>query len=236
MEDELHVVVGCVGTGTLHWAAKLNLAWTEACASAKVAVNRPPAAWLQQHRLQLRLALIPASLWDLPDLAPAKDLATFVPALHKALANLMAEDMRRREQLRPQGVALRRDPRPDAVDRLGADRQLSPAELMALDALRSAGGVGRGPSAVGGAAGVSAAMRRRHNVASRGALGPWLRGQLDSRVLRRIDVAREGEPTAALLVLWEVRSGRVYPRTFTTVSVKGSVLFHGAEPCGQGGC
>ena len=67
---------------------------------------------------------------------------------------------------------------------------------------------------------MSVAMCQRHNAASQGAPGPWLQAQLDSQVLRRIEVARQGEPTAALLVLWEVRTGRVFPSTATTVSVK----------------
>ena len=103
-EDDVHVVSGCWATGTGDWLALVAETWQAAASSTKVMAPLPPAGWLQQHRLQLMAALVPASLTSMLQV-PVGDACRMLRRLHFLLAEAVAERLRRREVLQAEAAS-----------------------------------------------------------------------------------------------------------------------------------
>ena len=130
LEDDLHVLLGCPGTGSADWAIGLREVW-QSVASSTAPAAAPPSDWIAQHRLPLVAALIPSSL---SEILPAVVAPTFARRLHRALAIRTAHFLWRREALRYQAAP---SDAPAAPLRrrciLPPERQLSPGTLRRLE-------------------------------------------------------------------------------------------------------
>ena len=90
LEDELHVLSGCSGTGSLDWAASFMELWAAAALHCHLLLPPPPSAWVASHRIPLAAALLPdSSLWHHP--LPPSDAQRFLHRLHHLLAERLAE-------------------------------------------------------------------------------------------------------------------------------------------------
>ena len=98
VEDDAHVLAGCVATGAAPSVPMLQEAWLAASTASKVPAPPPPTPWLEAHQLPLIAALIPLSTLQHHPL-PEQDSRRFLAALHVALAERTAEVLRRRGEL-----------------------------------------------------------------------------------------------------------------------------------------
>ena len=138
-EDDLHAVAGCNATGSADWLENLTEAWQEAALACRLDVPPPDVGWLEPLRFPLLAALIPAALrTSLP--LPSGDAARFLSRLHRTLAQVTAERLRRRQELLT--VLARSSPQPGAPlvsvrsCPLPPERQLSVADLRRLEVER----------------------------------------------------------------------------------------------------
>jgi hypothetical protein len=211
-EDDAHALVGCPETGAADWLPQYARCWSRACREHTVGAVILPEAWLQRHRLLLAVALIPADLVEHVDTVPLAKRPGLAAAFHLHLAERLAEVLRRREEIgRPR--------RGGDVERAVAaparpfpawgvpERQLSAADLRRLERAPPPPPVPPPP------------LRRQRNAAEQAqrraaeqGLAAWLRQHPH---LGRCTIEL-GEPSPALLLLWEVDHGRPYPSDATT--------------------
>jgi ribonuclease HI len=141
-EDDEHILAGCPATGTADWRLVVDEAWRGAAQAAALPAGLPPDRVLQEVHIMLLGALIPQSAvtgWGLP----AGQALQFLAALHRGLAEAVAERLRRRGEL----LAATGDPgqeesqlpgqlgveRPDQLPR---ERRLSVADLRNVETRR----------------------------------------------------------------------------------------------------
>ena len=138
-EDDRHAVVGCSATGSADWLANFTEAWQEASKACCVEVPLPGVDWLESLCFPLLAALIPASLVVRLPLSPSNAVC-FLSRLHRSLAQITAERLRRRQDLI---TSIAMPPSPSSalpiVPRtcpLPPERQLSVADLRQLEVQR----------------------------------------------------------------------------------------------------
>ena len=140
-EDDLHAVAGCPITGSADWEANLTEAWQAAAVACNVTVPLPTMDWLQPLRFQLLAALIPTSL--APNLPlSAGNVSRFLTRLHRELAKVTAEMLRRRQEMMstmaPTAVPSLPAPCASRPCPLPSERQLSVTDLRRLEVQRRA--------------------------------------------------------------------------------------------------
>jgi hypothetical protein len=140
VEDDAHVLYGCSATGTVDWLNLLREVWAATARTTHLEVPLPDMGWCEIHRPRLFAALIPSSIKSLLSLSPS-DTTRFLGRLHLNLAGMVAERLRRREELMEAQRAILPTPSPTPVAplasfTLSADRQLSASTLRALEVQR----------------------------------------------------------------------------------------------------
>ena len=132
------MVSGCSSTGLAHWVAMVKEEWARVAADLSVSLEPPPSPWLEQHHLSLLAAVLPASLLSFVPL-PAASQSSFLQKFQARLAAVVAEWLRRREELIASAPLIQGPPpsrqRPEV---LPPERRLSPAELCHLESQRRA--------------------------------------------------------------------------------------------------
>ena len=209
-EDDAHIVCGCPGTGSVNWLAMFKEVWALVSGELSVSLDPPPDPWLDQFRIPLLAALLPA---ELATYAP-QSIAVQVPflrKLHRRLAGDLAERLRRREVL----IALSAPVAPPAAPgpalpptaSLPPERLLTTQELCRLESERRSTQATPSPSVVTVSSPVippSGEARRR-----------WLRRRLE--VLLREDTMpcckEAAVPTMTLLALFETVTGELFSDT-----------------------
>ena len=211
-EDDAHALTGCPETGAADWVPQYARCWDRACREQGVEAVPLPEAWLQRHRLLLAVALIPANLEEHLGAVPLAKHPGLAATFHLRLAERLAEILRRREEIgRP-----RRGGDPERAVVAPArpfpawgvpERQLSAADLRRLE---------RAPPPPPA---VPPPMRRHRSAAEQAqrrtaeqGLAAWLR---QHQHIGRCSIEM-GEPSAALLLLWEGDHGRPYPSDATS--------------------
>ena len=146
-DDDEHVLTGCSATGSLDWVDSVREVWRAVASEVRADLGPPPEAWLLQHCFLLRAAMIPADVvaaCGVPEVVAPR----FLVLLHRALAELTAESLRRREELRqtaasPSGTSSLVDPEHDVMralenPSLPVERQLSVQDLRQAERARRA--------------------------------------------------------------------------------------------------
>ena len=209
-EDDLHAVAGCSATGSAEWETNLAEAWQAAAIACSLTLPMPTSAWLQLHRFPLLAALIPTSLAPNLQLSAA-NVSRFLTRLHRQLAQVTAERLRRRQELM---FSLTPSAAPSLPVHhtvnscpLPTERQLSVADLRRLEIQR------RTSQAVSDALPV-APIALTAPIAGE-ARRSWLRAQL-VRLLNEdtvvCDVA-DGSVAPCLLELFERVTGEMFTMT-----------------------
>ena len=142
LEDDAHAVAGCPSTGSEDWMANLEEAWHGAASACNLDVPLPPPDWLAAHRLPLLAALIPVPLTRSLPLSTG-DGSRFLARLHRSLAQVTAEVLRRRQEILFAGPAPVPDTSLPAASLLRQcplppERQLSVPALRSLEVARRA--------------------------------------------------------------------------------------------------
>ena len=218
IEDDVHVLSGCPATGSADWDASLREVWAATSASTNVQASPPPADWLAAYHLPLLAALIPtSSTWHLQ--LDVGESSRFRARLHFALAERLAETMRRRGELMafaqsanampPHGPSLSREASSSSTVPglrrpcpLPPERRLSVSELRFLETQRRQ--IQPPPSVPSSTAPSSGKLRRQ-----------WLRDRL-VRLLQDDMVpcpAASGVSASALLALFERITSEPYTQT-----------------------
>jgi hypothetical protein len=211
VEDDLHVVGGCPGTGSIDAVRIVGALWLQVAHAKRAQVTPLPELWISEHLRQLAAALIPTAVRAF---MPQVDL-WMVPVLlrdfHQKLAERLAEVMRRRETI--VGLALQATGRPlppraafvpPPEDQA---RQLTVPELRAAEN-RSAGAAPPPAPKISKAA---LAVKQKEVGLD---LPAWIK---QHRFLRAVPVA-QGEASVALMLLWETDHGQMYPSKVVSVS------------------
>ena len=213
VEDDAHALTGCPATGAADWQRQYQQCWTRAGREHKVDTDPLPDVWLQQYRLLLAVALIPEDLFVHAARVPLARRPALAATFHLLLAERLAETLRRREELgRPHraGQPAPADAAPPArpYPAWGVpERQLSAADLRRLE--QAPPPPREAPQPLQRRRGTEESAERR---AAEQGLAVWLRQHPH---IGRCPVEM-GEPSPALLLLWEADHGRPYPSDATT--------------------
>ena len=218
VEDDVHVLVGCPATGSDGWLGAFLQAWVAAGAAAEVRVRKPPEAWVQDRRVMLMAALIPVGLRQYAGSMGEGEWLRLARGLHEALAVRLADVMQRRGRLMAAAMAVRQADNstreaaapPRGRAGFGEARRLPVAELVAIERTQ-----GRGVLPGQAPARVEAEVRREQAAANAGML-TWLRDRVRHLPREDGDPGARGEPTVALLLLWEADHDRGFPSAATS--------------------
>ena len=210
-EDDAHAVAGCPGTGAADWLAQFAQCWARVGRDQGVVLPALSEAWLREHRLPLAVALIPLDIVDHLRALPCNKVKAVAVAFHLSLVERLAEVLRRREELslqRRTAAAAQAGQEPARAARPfpawgTPERQLPVAELCRLQ---------REPPPPQAIAPPQPPHPRnpREQEARRAAsqgLAAWVR---DHPHLERC-APDLGEPSIALLLLWEADHDLPYP-------------------------
>ena len=225
-EDDEHAVAGCPATGSADWRMAFPQIWTDALREHGLAPSPLSDEWLEEHRLPLAAALLPLSIRGFLRRQPEDKIPAVLRTFHLGLAEWLAEILRRREEL----VALARaaaarlaapaDPLEEPARKrpawATAQRQLSVGQLRELE---------RQPPAplqqTAAVARPSGNEERRLDAERRRVAAQTLHDCVKQlRAQNRVHPAplEEGEPSVALLLLWEADKGAEYPSGATALS------------------
>jgi hypothetical protein len=203
-EDDAHAVLGCPGTGSADLAMLVPRLWQHACGKP----GRSPLcpSWVAGYLPQLAVGLLPLSIRAFLASVETWEISLILRAFHLSLCDRLAEVLRRRERLR----AERSPPSASAVPPLrgpsrSSVRDLTVAEVRAAEqgALASLPvGIVSLPSSV-----TSSSTLREQKKAAALSLAPWVKAHPHLQAVP-LD---QGEPSVALLLLWESEHHRPYP-------------------------
>jgi ribonuclease HI len=212
-EDEDHMLLECVATGAAEWRAQMAAAWTTALREAGLPGFPLSADWIEDHRVQLVVALIPLSVrrFFTPPDAPAVTVA--LRTFHKILAERLAETCRQRVTLTK---AAERRQRPPSEEEDELRNAQPPPRVRLADLLGDEVGAGT-PMAV-----APVPPRRRFSKPQMAAITQarrdaaadvhrWLQRRLQDGSLHRVGDDVLGAPTVALLLWWEADVQRAFP-------------------------
>ena len=210
LEDDAHAVAACPATGAQDCAALASRLWLQVARRRGVLVSSLPDAWVEAHVLLLAVAVLPMSLRGFLSGTSLDSVVTaFLQDFHVALAERLAEVLRRREELiamtssRLVTSAASTATSSSTSSSVASQRQLSVAELRAAERTSSSScssGVAPPPQ-VG-----SKALAAQKRIAAQ-TLHLWIK---QHRFLRAVPI-EQGETSVALLLLWEADHGRPYP-------------------------
>ena len=201
VEDDAHAIAGCPGTGSAECSDFAFQLWVKVGSKRGVTMIPLPASWLQLHLLQVAVGLIPCSLKAFVPTGEQWLVPVLLKDFHLGMVDRLAEVLRRRETLMGATAASRAPttapPKPTAA--VDAVRQLTVAELRVAE---------RQPAAPAQPMPVTprnqVAREKRKAVLE---LPKWIK---EHKFLRAVPV-EQGEPSVALLMLWETDHGKSYP-------------------------
>jgi hypothetical protein len=204
LEDDKHAIVGCPATGSADLSLLLPDLWTKAC-GATPCVPLPPG-WVTAHLIQLAVGLLPLSLRGLLRGVATWQVSIILRTFHLGLCERLAEVLRRREQIMDEmATALIPSPTssvppPSSGPSSSSSRVLSVAELRAAE--QSAPSLP--PPAP--AHPHSRAFRAQKQTAAL-SLQTWVKEHPHLQAVPLV----QGEPSVALLLLWEADHQQLYP-------------------------
>jgi hypothetical protein len=177
------VLFRCVTSRASEWMKDFQDAWQFAQRESQTRAPSPPVEWLTLNRWKLRSAIIPSSIERYVGENPL-----FRKKLHIALVSLLARVMQTRGRLRvnrgaPQGIPESWRPWREVTPRTSAD---TPSGTTNTNASSS---------------GTSLSQLRQEAGKE---IAAWLR---NNKNITRTK-PEKGEPTLALLILWELDHGR----------------------------
>ena len=200
------MVAGCAGTGSSDCALFAVELWLKAGRARDARLTPLPADWVAGHLYMIAVGLIPRSLTHF---VPASfDMLTkkLLHDFHLGMVTRLAEVLRRRQQLISAALP---PPSPPSGLSSGSSAPLSiladPARQLTVADLRHAERhpappptpPARRPGNAAAAAGLEAGR----------VLHTWVKHH---RHLRAVPIA-DGEPTVALMLLWEADHGKTFP-------------------------
>ena len=210
LEDEEHILFGCPATGSSEWRQLVAEVWAAAGKAVGLEVPMLMNAVSERDRYLLMGALVPKSLvdWGVPQAVGSR----FVAALHRGLAVMVAEVLRRREELQAASRDLPMSEGAGGVEvaRMGSqailpgERRLTVADLRDLEKNRRQGAGQRAVSSSSVKIPAAGEPRRR-----------WLRQRLVDLVKEEMVECpvRLGVQAVAFLELFERRTGEAYSDT-----------------------
>ena len=222
VEDDEHILLGCAATGTLEWQATVEESWRAAATVVRLEVPMPSVDTLVKDPVMLLAALLPRSAaveWGLPTAVASR----FLGAFHFALAEALAERLRRREELiaasrvaaGPAGPMVQgslEEMRPGGQGARGSgglpqERRLTVADLRGLEQRRRQVGMqqqGQGGGVATSSVPLAGEPRRR-----------WLRQRLVTLIREDMVVCPVGEgvPAVVVLELFERVTGEAFSDT-----------------------
>ena len=205
LEDDAHVVAGCPQTGSADCEAAAAQLWLKIITDKGVKVGPLPSAWVHTYRLQLAVGLIPQSMSAF--LAASQDwmVPVVLRAFHLGMGEWLAEILRRRETMVGQARQAAGAPhRPGAAvvpSPAFQARQLSVAELRVADQQPLS------PPRSAVAREVKLSRTIANKLAAELELPRWIKTH---HFLHAVPV-EQGEPSIALLLLWEADHKKEYP-------------------------
>ena len=202
VEDDAHAISGCSGTGASDCLLTFSRCWDGALAARGVQASVPfPSAWASAHLLQLAAGLIPRSLYSHFAAVSSWLVPVLLRDLQQGMMSRLAEVLRRREVLMAAANPPSAAPSPARVlPGVDAVRQLTVADYRAAESHPA-------PPATPPvrARGSHATVAPRVEVTL--ALPAWVK---QHKFLRAAPLAH-GEPSVALLLLWESDHGKLFP-------------------------
>ena len=212
-EDDVHILTECTTTGSADCATLAPQLWLQAGHARHVPVQPLSLVWVQAHILQLAVGLLPRGLGQF--LPPEKDQAArgLFRDFHLKLVGRLAEVLRRRQVLISTTSTLRTVPQQGGSSssmRVRSSAHLAPSRCLTVADLRRAESQPAAPSELSPVR-FSYRGARAASLEAALSLGLWVKRHPH---LHPAPVA-DGEPSVALLLLWEADHKEMFPSRST---------------------
>ena len=200
LEDDQHAILGCPVTGSSDLSLLVPEFWVKACGAARLAA---PPGWFTAHLPQLAVGLIPLSLRGLFVGAESWLLSIILRNFHVSLCERLADVLRRRERVMDEKASSSASfstlPH-GGVPRLPL-RELTVAELRSAETAHPV------PSSASEPAQPHSRAFRAQKQAAALTLQSWVKKHPHHQAVP----LGQGEPSVALLLLWEADHKQFYP-------------------------